>query len=114
MRVEFDAHGNFSIIKVFGEIDNSNFKELEEQMEEFKALANVKVLFDFSEVEYIDSSGVGVLVRLYRALHKNGGSVNIAACRDSIEKNFRLIRLDEFFTFYPKVKDALEADQNAD
>ena len=114
MKVEFDAHGDFSIIKVFGEIDNSNFKELEGHLEELKALANIKVLFDFSEVEYIDSSGVGVLVRLYRALAKTGGSVSIAACRESIEKNFRLIRLDEFFKFYPKVSHALAEDQNAD
>ncbi len=107
MKLEFDSRGDYSIIKVFGEVDISNFKQLEESIAEYKELSFQKVLFDFSELEYIDSSGVGVLVRLFRAVDKNEGSVGIAGCRECIEKNFKLLKLDNFFAFYGNVDEAL-------
>jgi anti-anti-sigma factor len=107
MKVEFDSRGEYSVIKVFGEVDISNFKVLEESIADYKELSFQKVLFDFSELEYIDSSGVGVLVRLFRAVDKNEGSVGIAGCRECIEKNFRLLKLDNFFAFFSTVEEAL-------
>jgi anti-sigma B factor antagonist len=70
------------------------------------AQGNQRLVIDLSRVDFIDSSGLGVLVSLMKAV---GGSANLAICnmKDSVYSVFRLTRMDKIFTIVPTEADAL-------
>jgi anti-sigma B factor antagonist len=55
------------------------------------------VVLDLSSLRLIDSSGVGVIVSLFKRVRANGGQVRIHGLRDQPRAIFRLLRLDRVF-----------------
>jgi anti-sigma B factor antagonist len=55
------------------------------------------VVLDLSSLRLIDSSGVGVIVSLFKRVRANGGQVRILGLRDQPRAIFRLLRLDRVF-----------------
>lgn len=70
------------------------------------AQGNSRLIIDLNRVDFIDSSGLGVLVSLMKAV---GGNANLAICnmKDSVFSVFRLTRMDKIFTIVPTEADAL-------
>lgn len=60
--------------------------------------AGHKVFFiDLSAVDYIDSSGLGVLVGIHKRALESGGSVTISGLTGTVKKLFELTRLTKVF-----------------
>jgi anti-sigma B factor antagonist len=66
------------------------------------------IALDLSEVEFIDSSGLGALVSVVRQLGGQG-EMAIGGVRDTVASLFRLTRLDKVFQMYPDAARALVA-----
>ncbi|NOU73497.1 anti-sigma factor antagonist [Paenibacillus sp. LMG 31458] len=58
-------------------------------------------VFNLSEVDYIDSSGLGVLVALQKRAHLNGGGVVILGLQGDVKALFELTRLTNVFEIQP-------------
>lgn len=56
-----------------------------------------EVTLELSSLRLIDSSGVGVIVSLFKRVRANGGQVRIVGLRDQPRAIFRLLRLDRVF-----------------
>ncbi|WP_134702249.1 STAS domain-containing protein [Ammoniphilus sp. YIM 78166] len=54
-------------------------------------------IIQLSEVDYIDSSGLGVLVALQKKAVQNGGGVSIQGLRGHVKELFELTRLTRVF-----------------
>lgn len=67
-----------------------------------------KLVIDLSDVGFVDSSGLGVLVGL---LKKVGNRGEIVLCQpgDSVMQMFRITRMDRVFRFLPDRAQALDA-----
>lgn len=61
---------------------------------------NKKFIFNFSECEFIDSTGLGALVSIYKKCVEKNGSVSLKSLNPSVEKLFKLTRLDKVFEIY--------------
>ena len=57
--------------------------------------------FNFSKCEFIDSTGLGALVSIYKKCAEKGGSVKLKTLKPEVEKLFKLTRLDKVFEIYP-------------
>lgn len=66
------------------------------------------LVLDLSNVEFIDSSGLGALVSVLKTLGRSG-SLAISGLQKSAEQIFKLTRMDTVFTIYPSVDAAVEA-----
>ena len=55
------------------------------------------VTIELSGLRLIDSSGVGVIVSLFKRLRASGGQVKVMGLRDQPRAIFRLLRLDRVF-----------------
>lgn len=64
------------------------------------------ILLDMSEVQFLDSSGLGAVVG---AMKQIGASqtLELAGLTSTVEKVFRLTRMDSVFTIHSTVEDAL-------
>ncbi len=66
------------------------------------------VVLDLSGLDFIDSTGLGVLVGMLRRVRAGGGDVRIAGARPGIERVFSVTGLDQLFSLYPTVEAAIE------
>ncbi|MFT8349339.1 STAS domain-containing protein [Clostridium saccharoperbutylacetonicum] len=57
--------------------------------------------FDFSKCDFIDSTGLGALVAIYKKCVEKGGTIKLKALKPEVEKLFKLTRLDKVFEINP-------------
>jgi anti-sigma B factor antagonist len=75
-------------------------KEAMEIRETFIALINQGqkfFLFDLSQVDYIDSPGLGVMVLIHKRASRNGGNLKIRGLQGIVKDLFELTRLNKVF-----------------
>ena len=54
-------------------------------------------IFNFSQCNFIDSTGLGALVAVYKKCAEKGGSIELKSLKPEVEKLFKLTRLDKVF-----------------
>jgi len=64
------------------------------------------VVLDLQQVEFVDSSGLGAIVASMKALG-SGRKLALAGLTPTVEKVFRLTRMDSVFPLYTSLDDAL-------
>jgi len=67
-----------------------------------------RVIIDLSEVSYMDSSGVGTLVHLFRQVKANESKLVLVGPGRRVRSIFEITRLDEFFTICEDLQEALQ------
>lgn len=58
-------------------------------------------IFDFSSCDFIDSTGLGALVAIYKKCKEKSGSIKLKSLKPEVEKLFKLTRLDKVFEIHP-------------
>lgn len=64
------------------------------------------VVLDLQQVQFVDSSGLGAIVASMKAMGK-GRTLALAGLNPTVDKVFRLTRMDSVFRMYPTLEDAL-------
>lgn len=65
------------------------------------------VLFDLSELDYINSSGINMFMKVITKSRVNNGEVIFSGVQGNVEKLFKIAKLNEIYTIYGSQKDAL-------
>ncbi len=67
-----------------------------------------KVVLDFGGVEYMDSSGIDAVVRVFNLLAKVGGKLRIVIATDRIRSLFEITKLSTVMETFGSKEDALQ------
>jgi anti-sigma B factor antagonist len=86
-----------AMLCVRGELDALSCPELRAVLDTVAAMGKCTVTVDLSELRLIDSSGVGVMVALYKRVRANGGEVKFVGVTAQPLVIFKLLRLDRAF-----------------
>jgi anti-sigma B factor antagonist len=62
---------------------------------------NRNFIFNFSQCDFIDSTGLGALVSIYKKCVEKGGSIKLKSLKPEVEKLFKLTRLDKVLEICP-------------
>jgi anti-sigma B factor antagonist len=108
MKVVITRKGEYSICGVEGEINLNTSPELRKAFEELSQGKSRKVVIDFAEVPYIDSSGLATLIELFQRLKKNNGALRICCVSDKVKNIFEITKLHRLFEVYSDQESALE------
>lgn len=65
------------------------------------------MILDLSKIDFIDSSGLGVLVQLAKKVQTSGGKLQIVT-NPRVTQTVKLVRLEQFLALQPSVEVALE------
>jgi anti-sigma B factor antagonist len=65
-----------------------------------------RFVVDLSDVNWIDSTGVGMLVGWYQAAQAVGGTMVFAGAGETVLDLFKITKLDTVFTVFPTVSEA--------
>jgi anti-sigma B factor antagonist len=86
-----------TVLHVRGELDALSCQELRLVLDTIVAQEKCVVTVDLSELRLIDSSGIGVMVSLYKRVRANGGEVKFVGVTAQPLVIFKLLRLDRAF-----------------
>ena len=67
-----------------------------------------KVIFDLTEVNYLDSSGIGILMMCHAKLKKAGGILRIAGARGMVAETLELTSVNKIVCLYPTPAEAAQ------
>ncbi|HEV2097255.1 MAG TPA: STAS domain-containing protein [Chthoniobacterales bacterium] len=67
------------------------------------------LVVDLSDVSYIDSSGLAVLIEGMQSVEAYGGKFALAGLQENVRPIFEIARLDQVFRIFPDVEAALAA-----
>lgn len=96
------------IIKINGRIDpGEGADRLSDTVEKFIEEDEIEFLFDLRGVTYISSTGVGSLIKSYRAVLKKKGHVKLLSPSQSVRNILAISKLDGVFEIFSDEKEAL-------
>jgi len=97
MEVKSRFKGNTAILEVSGSVDIDHGEELKGAIFNLINRKNLSIVVDMSQVSYIDSSGLGVLVGAVAHIRRSGGSLKLANISPGVREILKLTRLASFF-----------------
>ncbi len=100
---------NVVVFKMPQEVELSNSYDVKEHIykESFEAGFKYLVL-DFSQTQYLDSSGLGIIVAIHKQARLQGGAVVLVGLDSNIKNLLKFTALDRVLTIYDSVESAFE------
>lgn len=101
-----EAQGNAVIARLTGSLTVANAPELRQSL-----LAAIKqhkpktLALNLMEVDFVDSSALGVFVEVRRAVAADGGTLAMTNLNDDIRGLMRIMNLDSVFSFLDDVSE---------
>ncbi len=107
--VQVQAQGDWTVVRVSGDIDMTTAPRLREQVVQVVVDGQPHVVMDLQSVDFIDSTGLGVLVGLLKRTRSQGGDLRLVSTRSSLRKVLELTALDRALPLSDDVDAALAA-----
>jgi anti-sigma B factor antagonist len=101
--------GDRTVVQVTGEVDVYTAPKLREQLVSLVDAGRYDIVVDMDGVEFLDSTGLGVLVGGLKRVRTHDGSLRLVCSQERILKIFRITGLTKVFPIYDSVSEALTA-----
>lgn len=108
--IKFDLVNKNLIIKVNSDIDHHVAMKIKDKLErEFKLLSWVNIVFDLQNVNFMDSSGIGMIIGRYKELEKIGGKVYIINLNPNLNSIIEVSGLKKIINFSDSLDSILKS-----
>jgi anti-sigma B factor antagonist len=110
MRVELTQQGEVGVLEFqSGEVLDS-FVAADVKAQAFRLLeGRSDLVVDLSNLEFVDSAGLGVLVGIYKRTRLRNRTVVVAGAQPYVGRVMKILKLDRVFDSYPDVPSAIVA-----
>ncbi len=100
----------YAVLSVSGEVDVATVPRLREQLHGLVAQGRTKIVVDLDGVDFLDSTGLGVLVgALKRVRADDEGVLHLVCTQPRIRKVFEVTGLTKVFSLFDTVDEAVGA-----
>jgi anti-sigma B factor antagonist len=104
--------GNASVLSLAGEIDVYTAPRLRQAIIDLVEAGKTNLVIDMEKVDFLDSTGLGVLVGGLKRVKTNDGSLAIVATQDKILKIFDITGLNKVFSIHGSLAEAAGSEGN--
>ncbi|WP_343210570.1 anti-sigma F factor antagonist [Anaerolentibacter hominis] len=109
MGAGFEIVGKCLVIRLLEDLDHHNAVTIRQEADRLIENKNLKnLIFDFSQVDFMDSSGIGVIMGRYKQVIFTGGKTAVTGIRPQVDRIFKLSGLYKILDKYDTIEDALE------
>jgi len=96
------------VVKINEEIDHHSCDLIKNKIDLTINFRNIKnLIFDFSGVNFMDSSGIGMVMGRYKNMNKNGGKTAVVGLKPTVRKIFNMSGLFKILEEYGDVEKAI-------
>jgi anti-sigma B factor antagonist len=98
-----------TVVEPQGRLDAASAKPFKDHVMQWAEKGVQRLVIDLSQVRFLDSSGLGVLVSCLRQLTASGGDIKICGLRPEIQSLFAHTRLNKVFDIFATAEEAAAA-----
>ena len=99
----------YIVLAVAGEVDVYTAPRLREKLVELVSQGKHQIVVDLEGVDFLDSTGLGVLVGGLKRLRSHEGDLSLVCTRQRILKVFEITGLTKVFSIFGSVDEAVSA-----
>ena len=107
MQIDERIEGDVTVLVPHGDVDLESSPKLREALKRKSVSKTPKLLIDFQEVPYIDSSGLATLIEYFQDARAFKGKIALAGMSPRVKSVFEIVRLDQMFPLHPSLDVAL-------
>lgn len=101
-----ESRSPYTVLSVKGEVDVYSAPRLREKLVELVSDGHRQIVADLEGVDFLDSTGLGVLVGAMKRLRVANGTFGLVCSKEPLLKIFRITALDQVFPIYPTIEAA--------
>ncbi len=98
------------MVELRGEVDLHTSTDLRRRITQLLAEGWTRIVVDLSGVEFMDSTGLGVLVGALRRLRDQEGSLALVGPREPVRRVLMVTGLDRVLPTYASLEEALDGN----
>ncbi len=107
MEFNFELDNTFLVVTLSGDlIGEENGTEIIDQLEGFNEQGKLNAIIDISDVRYINSSGIGVLITLLTKVRNKEGELCLINPSESVQKLLIITKLQAIFKVFNSISEA--------
>jgi stage II sporulation protein AA (anti-sigma F factor antagonist) len=96
------------IVQLSGEIDHHSLEDTRDNIDKAFQRSNAKnMIFDFKDVGFMDSSGIGLVIGRYRLIEQKGGKVAAANISGDLKRIFEISGLKKIIPCFDNIDEAV-------
>ncbi len=108
MQISTRTSNDTHIVAIAGSLDSTTSPEAQKKLDAVLAGAK-KVTLDFSQLDYISSAGLRVLLGAAKQLRASGGTLRMFGLNQSVREVFEISGFSAILSVYPTEAEALSA-----
>jgi anti-sigma B factor antagonist len=107
--------GGHPVVALRGELDLADAPDVASHLAAVVAARarGPSIIVDLADLEFIDSSGLGVLVRAMKRIRESGGDLSLAAPQQQVRRILNITGLVHVFSVYTNVEQAAGGTRSA-
>ena len=109
LAVQLDEQDGWTVARASGDLDLTTAPRLREQLVQVVMDGRPRIVLDLEGVDFIDSTGLGVLVGVLKRTRSQGGDLRLVSQRNGLRKILELTTLDRALPLAASVGDAIAA-----
>jgi anti-sigma B factor antagonist len=102
--LRMSEHDGVPVVVVTGDVDFGSAPRLRDAVLKHAASGDPLAVVDLSGVDFLDSTGLGVLVACLKRFRTLGGDLRLVVVTDRVRKVFEITGLDRAFALHPTVE----------
>ena len=104
--VRVSGSGLARVLELEGTCDLASAPKLRESLAELRPPDVMDLLIDLSGLEFIDSTGLGLILGALRRLREAGGTLKLAGAKGAVLRLLEVTDLDKIIPLFPDVHSA--------
>jgi len=102
-----ETRDNCQLLRLAGLLDAFSEPTFRKVLDKCVEEGPFNIILDLSQIDFIDSSGIGALVQIAKKIQNSGGSLQLIT-NPRVMQTVKMVRLEQFFKLQPSVEAALE------
>jgi anti-anti-sigma factor len=102
-------HDGCAVVRLRGELDIANGEDLRERLRAIRRSHGEELVLDLSDLMFMDSHGLSIIIDCYKAVGESGGGLTLAAPRPIVRRALEVMGLHRRIGVVPTVQEAVAA-----
>ncbi|WP_028581613.1 STAS domain-containing protein [Desulfogranum japonicum] len=109
MPIQSSQVGDVTRVRIDDRLEADTVQEFRNAMSRLADEGNIKIVLDFGNVSFVDSSGLGCIVSALRQFRQYEGDIKLACITDNIRPLIEIVRLHRVFDIYDSAEEAVKS-----
>jgi len=109
MQIKQEEKNGILVCYVTGEVDINTSPEIKKVFDKLIGAKEKKIILNFKDVSYVDSSGLATLVEMLKGLRSYGGKLKLSNLSTKVKNLFEITKLEKLFDIVLEEEDGVKA-----